>query len=64
MAFTDNKSPGDLIQSQDWDDHVDFSKEISSNAYGHSGNTSIHAATQGNLTASLPLSFNRWCSTN
>ena len=58
MAFTDNKSPGDLIQSQDWDDHVDFSKEISSNAYGHSGNTSIHAATQGNLTASLPLSFN------
>ena len=42
MAFNDNKSAGDLIKSQDWDDFVDFAELISSNSYGHSSNTSIH----------------------
>ncbi len=42
MAFNDNKSPGDLIKSQDWDDFVDFTEATSSNArlrYLQSGGT-------------------------
>jgi len=42
MAFYDDKSPGDIIQSQDWDDFVDFAELISSNAYGHSSNAALH----------------------
>ena len=42
MEFNDDKSAGDLIQSQDWDDFVDFAELISSNAYGHSSNKDLH----------------------
>jgi len=45
MAFNDNKSAGDIILSQDWDDFVDFAELISSNSYGHSSNTNIHLTT-------------------
>jgi len=38
MVFTDDKSSGDIIYSQDWDDFVDFTEAISSNAYKFSGN--------------------------
>ena len=42
MAFNDNKSTGDIIASQDWDDFVDFAELISGNSYGHSSNRDIH----------------------
>jgi len=38
MAFNSDKSPGDLIKSQDWDDFVDFAEAISSNSYRFSSN--------------------------
>ena len=39
MVFNENKSAGDLIRSQDWDDFVDFTELISGVAYDiyHSG---------------------------
>jgi len=40
MAFYDNKSAGDIIKSQDWDDFVAYAQQISSNSYGFSSNAS------------------------
>jgi len=38
MAFNDDKSPGNKILSQDWDDFVDFTEAISGSYYGFSSN--------------------------
>ena len=43
MSFYDVKSPGDVIQSSDWNAFTDFTEAISGIAYKHSGNRLIHS---------------------
>ena len=42
MAFNSTKSAGDPVLSADWNNFVDFTELISSNAYGHSSNADLH----------------------
>jgi len=42
MGFTSDKSLGDVVASQDWDDFVTAYLLLSSNALGHSSNSTIH----------------------
>ena len=42
MAFTDTKVAGQIIQSADWNEFVDFSEYISGSYFGHSSNKDIH----------------------
>jgi len=42
MAFNDNKNIGDIINSSDWNDFVDYTELISGSHYGHSSNKDVH----------------------